>query len=120
MDQRLTLHHGLPYQEQDAADHRFNNVYLSLVVERGSFFVNPAFGSRLHLLRRAKCTAATEAAVVDYCTEALQWLITAGRARAVAVQTERDLQTLGRINFTVTVTWADNVVTTYTSFVGVV
>ncbi len=119
IDQRLTLAGGLTWQEQDAVDSRFNNIFLSLTVKRGSFFFNPNFGSRLHLLLRAKCTAGTEAKVVDYCTEALQWLIDAGRIKNVAVSTSRDA-TAGRILYTVTVTWGVSSQLTYSSFVGVV
>jgi len=60
-----------------------NNVYLSLMIKRGSFFQNPAFGSRLHLLQRAKNTSRTEALAVEYCKEALQWLIDVGRVAEI-------------------------------------
>jgi phage gp46-like protein len=45
----------------DPAGDIMNNVYLSLVVKRGSWFQNPEFGSRLHLLQRAKNTQKTAA-----------------------------------------------------------
>ncbi|MCE5274872.1 MAG: phage GP46 family protein [Deltaproteobacteria bacterium] len=67
-----------------------NNIYLSLTVQRGSFFARPGFGSRLHLLRREKNTDQAAALAKDYCREALQWLIDCGRAREIAVDVERD------------------------------
>lgn len=64
-----------------------NNVYLSLAVERGSFFHNPAFGLRKRA--RMKNTEQTAALIRHDYQEALQWLIDAGRARAVRVAVQR-------------------------------
>ena len=67
-----------------------NNVYLSVVTQRGAFFQNPLFGSRLHLLHRAKNTDATARLAREYALEALQWLLDTGRASDVEVTVERD------------------------------
>ncbi len=67
-----------------------NNIYLSLSVRRGSFFLDPQFGSRLHLLTRAKNTDQTAQLAVGYCKEALQWMIDTGKARAINVLAQRD------------------------------
>lgn len=69
-----------------------NNIYLSLMVKRGSFFANTAFGSRLHLLEQNKDTAQTAQRAVGYAKEALQWMIDAGKAQAVAVYARRERQ----------------------------
>jgi phage gp46-like protein len=99
----------------------YNNVYLSLMIRRGSFFVDPEFGSRLHLLHRAKCTARTEALATEYCKEALQWLIDAGRASKVDIYTERDpLQDPHRLKLLVEVTKTDGGTVTFETFVEVV
>ena len=68
-----------------------NNIYLSLMLRRGSYFADPAFGSRLHLLKRAKDTARTARLAMDYCKEALQWMLDTGRAASVQVYAKRDL-----------------------------
>ncbi len=64
-----------------------NNVYLSLAVERGTFFHNPAFGLRKR--DRLKNTDQTAALIRHDYQEALQWLIDVGRARAVRVSVQR-------------------------------
>lgn len=105
----------------DAAGDIMNNVYLSLVVRRGSWFQNPGFGSRLHLLQRAKNTQKTAALAEEYCREALQWLIDTGRATRVDVATERDRsQDLHRLKVLVAVTQADGRQVTFERFVEVV
>ena len=65
-----------------------NNVWLSLMVKRGSFFQDPNFGSRLYLLQRAKNTLKTQALAIAYAQEALAWLISSGRATAINVTAE--------------------------------
>lgn len=67
-----------------------NNIYLSLMTQRGSFFVDPAFGSRLHMLARAKNTDQTAQRAIGYAQQALQWMIDTGRVRAINVLAQRD------------------------------
>ncbi len=105
----------------DPAGDIMNNVYLSLVVKRGSWFQNPEFGSRLHLLQRAKNTEKTAALAEEYCREALQWLLDNGRATRVDVHTERDRsQDLHRLKLLVEVTQADGRTVSFDRFVEVV
>lgn len=64
-----------------------NNVFLSLAVERGSFFHNPGFGLRKRA--RLKNTEQTAALIQHDYKEALQWLVDVGRAMAVRVSVQR-------------------------------
>jgi len=95
-----------------------NQVYLSLAIRRGSWFFNPEFGSRLHLLQREKNLPRTEQLLKDYVSEALQWLYDTGRIIAHETVTERAVNS-GRIKYTVTVTAADGELVTYTNFARV-
>lgn len=98
-----------------------NNIYLSLMIKRGDWFQNPDFGSRLHLLQRAKNTEQTAALAEEYCKEALQWLIDTGRATRIDVISERDrLQDLHRLRLNIAVTRADGGRVEFTTFVEVV
>lgn len=98
-----------------------NNIYLSLMVERGSLFINPEFGSRLHLLKRAKNTVGTERLAREYCHEALKWLLDTGRATDIQVESERDrIQDLNRLKLLVTVTQTNGKKVTFERFVEVV
>ena len=98
-----------------------NNIYLSLIVRRGSFFQNTDFGSRLHLLKRAKNTEKTAALAEEYCKEALQWLIDTGRATKINVYTQRDrLQDLNRLKLLAEVTQADGRQVSFETFVEVI
>ncbi len=67
-----------------------NNIYLSLMIRRGAFFADPEFGSRLHLLERAKDTAQTMQRAIGYAKEALQWMIDTGKATRVNVYAARE------------------------------
>lgn len=98
-----------------------NNIYLSLAVRKGSFFQNPNIGSRLHLLKRAKNTVRTEALAVEYCKEALQWLIDTARVSKFDYYTERDrTQNLNRLKIIIEATKASGGTVTFTTFVEVV
>jgi phage gp46-like protein len=112
---------GLAAMTFDKADTIMNNIWLSLSVQRGSFFANPDFGSRLHLLQRAKLTAQTAKLAEDYCKEALQWLLDQGKATKIGVTSERDrTQNINRLRLLVEVTPANGELVEFTTFVDVI
>jgi phage gp46-like protein len=107
MDFAITINNqtGLGEMTFDQATTLMNNVYLSLKVDQGSFFANTSFGSRLYLLRRAKNTETTMRLAIDYCKEALQWLLDTKKATAIDVWAERDrTQDLHRLKLLIEVT----------------
>ena len=81
---------GLAAMSFEKATTLMNNVFLSLTVKRGSFFADTSFGSRLHLLQRAKNTETTKRLAEDYAREALQWMLDTGKATNIDVRAERD------------------------------
>jgi phage gp46-like protein len=92
-----------------------NNVFLSLAVERGSFFHRPQFGLRKRA--RMKNTAATAALIRHDYLDALQWLIDIGRAKSVKVAAERDQTVdLHRLKISIEVEQADGRVLTFETF----
>jgi len=96
-----------------------NNVFLSLAVERGSFFHRPGFGLRKR--SRMKNTEPTSALIRSDYQEALQWLVDTGRARAVAVRVQRDPQVdPHRLKILVEVTQADGRTLRFNTFREVV
>lgn len=66
-----------------------NAVYLRIMTPQGSYWADPALGSRLHLLAREKDLPRVAVLAKAYCEEALAPLLADGRATAVAVDTER-------------------------------
>lgn len=101
----------------DKAENIMNNIYLSLMVRRGSWFQNPDFGSRLHLITRMKNTARTAALAEEYCREALEWLIEIGRATKIEVYTERNPdENRYRLKVRVIVTQSDGKEVTFETF----
>ena len=107
MDFAITIDNqtGLGAMTFVKAENIMNNIYLSLKVKRGSFFYDPTFGSRLYLLDREKNTEIKRQLAVDYAKEALQWMISSGKAQAVDVFAERDRQrNLDRMKLLVEVT----------------
>ena len=112
---------GAMTYEQATNGNLKNNIYLSLMVKKGSWFQDLNFGSRLHLLQRAKNTEQTAALAEEYCKEALQWLIDTGRATKMEITSERDRpQDLHRLKLIVAVTKADGDQVAFTTFVEVV
>lgn len=110
---------GQGAQTFNPATDRRNNVFLSLAIDRGTFFANRDLGSRLYLLTRAKCTVRTEGLARDYAAEALAWLLETGRAAAIDIATSRNPEK-GRIDMVVTVDWGDGQPVAYQHFVQVV
>ncbi len=62
-----------------------NAVYLRLMTPLGSWWAAPSVGSRLHELEREKDVARVRRLAVQYAEQALQPLVTDGRARVVSV-----------------------------------
>lgn len=54
-----------------------NNIILSLIVKRGSFFVDPNFGSQLHVLKNNSPESCNLAE--SYCKDAVKWMIKIGK-----------------------------------------
>lgn len=119
MDFAIAMQDGRGEMTFEMAENIFNNIYLSLKVRKGSFFQNPEFGSRLHLLK--KNTPRAAALAEEYAKEALQWLIDTGRSKKIEVFAERDrLQDLNRLKLLVEVTQADDKIVPFEDFVEVV
>ena len=118
MDLALNIDGITADQSWEKAATIMNNVYLSLMVKRGSFFQNPDFGSRLHLLTRAKNTDATARLAKEYCIEALKWLKDTGRATDIKIETEKADQ--HRLNLRVQVTQANGRDVSFETFLTIV
>lgn len=119
MDLAITLQDGQAQMTFFEAGDIFNNIYLSLTVKKGSFFHNPAFGLRQR--GRLKNTEATAALIRHDYKDALQWLIDIGRAKSVAVSSERDRwQDLNRLKLLIEVVQADGRTVTFTTYREVV
>lgn len=103
----------------EKADSIINNIWLSLNVERGSFFADPEFG--LRKLKRAKNTEETERLAREYIKEALQWIIDIGRVKEIDVVTQRDTtRDLYRLNVWITAIQADGRKIEFETFLEVV
>lgn len=66
-----------------------NAVYLRLMTPLGSYWADPALGSRLHELKREKDKARVGSLAIQYAQQALKGLIDDGRATAVDVSAEQ-------------------------------
>ncbi|MDY6789674.1 MAG: phage GP46 family protein [Thermodesulfobacteriota bacterium] len=121
MDYKLTIEGIEADMTWEKADTILNNIWLSLMVPRGAFFQNPDFGSRLHLLQRAKNTESTADLAREYCLEALQWLKNAGRADRIDVYTQTDKsQDIKRLKLLVEAVQSDGRKVTFGTFLEVV
>jgi len=121
MDFALQIDGGQAAMTFDKETTIVNNIYLSLMVKKGSFFYNPSFGSRLHELKREKNTPATARKAEDYCREALQWLLDTGKAIKIDIYTERDIaQDPHRLKLLIEVTPANGPIIPFSTFIEVV
>lgn len=97
-----------------------NNVYLSLTVSLGGWWAAPKFGSRLYLLQREKLLPRVAKKAEGYCREALQWIITASRAKTIDITAELDEGGAARrVVCLISVTKSDGSKLDYTHFVRV-
>ncbi|MEM0355047.1 MAG: phage GP46 family protein [Thermoplasmata archaeon] len=78
----------------DKQDNIINNIYLSLMIPKGAFFLNPDFGSKIHLLQRAKNVSNIETIAKNYIEEALKWMLEAGRIKNLQINTEKEQERL--------------------------
>lgn len=116
MDYGLNVADGLGDITWDLGESLVTSIYLCLFVKRGSFFMDPEFGSRLHLLEREKSLENKAALARDYCTEALERLIRTGRARAIDVETALDRDVPGRLLIRVVATKGDGQTVPFETF----
>jgi phage gp46-like protein len=99
-------------------DSLYNNIYLSIMVPKGRFFFNPDFGSRLGTIKTI--TPDNILLAIDYCKEALQWLVSIGRIKNMEIQALRDDNNPSQLNFAIAVTASDNRAVTYSLFYRVI
>ncbi len=121
MDFRIDIEQGtgMGAMTFNKADNIMNNIYLSLMVEKGSFFQNPDFG--FNRPKREKNTEKTAALFEERARQALQWMLETGRAIKIDVSSERDrLQDLNRLKLLIEVTQADGQKVPYETFVEVI
>jgi phage gp46-like protein len=106
MDAEITISGGQASLNLSEGDERFNALYLSLAIPRGSFPFAPGFGSRIREVK--KLTEEGRLTVVSYAIAATKWLIDSGRAKVVTVESERDVSDVSRLNVVCRVIWSDN------------
>lgn len=115
-DYVVQLAAGAADLQRDPAGGLANAVYLRIVTPLGSWWADPALGSRLHELVREKDVARVQRLAVQYVQQALQPLMDDGRASSVEVQTER---VPGRLNLHVVIVDAAQAERTFDLFVKV-
>jgi len=119
---------GIDYKLNDAGafmemsygweDTILNNIALSITTKKGDWFHKPAFGSRLHTIK--KNTAGAVELVKEYVKEATQWIIDIGRATEINIIAEREPNNLHRINFRVTAKQANGLIVPFNDFIEVI
>ncbi len=88
-----------------------NAIYLRIVTPLGSWWGDPALGSKLHLLRREKDVPRIRVLAEQYTREALQPILDDGRADRLDVVTE--WPGAGRLNLLCSVFQAGELVATF-------
>jgi phage gp46-like protein len=100
------------------ADSLYNNIYLSLYVRKGTFFVYPEFGSRLHEIKKVTELSIERARL--FAVEATQWIVSAGKANSITVEVTRSESNPNGLNITVTATRKTGEPVTVTTWFAVI
>lgn len=85
----------------DPAGGLANAVYFRLMTPLGSYWAEPALGSRLHELQREKDVARVARLAQQYAEQALQPILDDGRAMSIKIETARQP---GRLLLLITIT----------------
>ncbi len=90
LDYQLTINDtGPAIVSFNCTDSLANNLLLSMTVKKGSFFLDPGFGSRLHEI----CTTSENdlQLSIKYAEEATVWLVRTKKVESIKVSAERGL-----------------------------
>jgi len=90
------------------------DMFTSLTINKGSFALNPTFGSDLYKIK--KITESSLNLAKQYCQEALKWLIQVGRAKTIDVIVERDTDDFTRMNIKVTATQPNGLIVSWAMY----
>lgn len=85
--------------EQDSI---YNLLWTSINLEKGTFFADPEFGSKLPSIRREKNVTRARQLAERYAREATEWILKAGKATSIEVFSEVDSSDQNRINIKIT------------------
>lgn len=91
------------------------SIYLSINIQPGDWFMFPDFGMK----RITKITAANILLQKQYVTQALDWMIKAGKATSFDITVEQDTFDVSRINISVIGRQPNGFVVTYEQFMMV-
>ena len=131
MDFKLQTLGGSAHLTFEKSTNVFNNLLLSLTVQRGTFFANPEFGSRLHELATMKPntsnpstatmknTATTRALIPEYVREATQWMVDLAKVTRIETVVEQDALDFRRVRVRVSAFEAGDRQTDFETFVTV-
>lgn len=118
MDYTITLNGDAADMSHAKSADIGNNLYLSLAIRKGTWWLDPEFGLRDR--GRMKITEKNIRLVRGDCLEALQWILDSGRARSVEVTVSRDTQNLNRLQASIEAVQADGRKVTFDKFIEVV
>jgi phage gp46-like protein len=95
-----------------------NNLILSLYIRPGELLDHPSFGSRRHSIKTVSTQTIKDLA--DYDRQATQWIVDAGRAKTIDIQTWRDDTNPAVIRELITATLPDDTQVPFETFLRVV
>jgi len=118
MDFQINMNQSYPrgYMTFDKNTDIRSNIYLSIMVNKGSFFQDPEFGSELYKIK--KITVSNINLAAQYVKAALAWLITAGKAKSIDAAVTKGDQ-VGLMSIDIQVVQADGVELFYEMFTDV-
>lgn len=103
--------------QRDTSGGLMNAIVLRILTPLGSYWADPALGSRLHELQREKDLARVAVLAKQYAEQALQGMLDDGRASAIDIQTERRHD--GRMRLAIAVQAANGARLTFEHYIKV-
>jgi hypothetical protein len=114
---KIVLINGNPEQTWDQETTIYSDMVLSVVVEQGAFFQDPAFG--LAALPKS-ISDATVPLIRQRFEQAWKWLLDTGKAKSIAVTATPDKDNKNRVNISAEAVQANDLVIPFSLFVEVV
>jgi phage gp46-like protein len=105
---------GLPQMTWNQAKDIRTNIWLSLNINKGSFFADREFGCELYKIK--KVTTGNLELAKQYIESALNWLLLVGRAVSIIVTVERDTKNFNQMDIEVSATQPDGLLIVYKEF----
>lgn len=117
-DKAIKIESAIADRDFLLADSLLSNIYFSLMIKRGDWWIAPEFGSLFHTLRTFEKNVLQQAE--RFAKSATKWIIDTGRASKIDFFVRRSIQNQDRLEIHVLATKKDGSEVKFETFYSVV